>query len=456
MYECAVNRVALARLLEKQQRLDEATREVEQARVVFERLGARRDEAQAANQLLSMNSSAAARGAGANSSDALTAGLTGHSGGQAATEQLELELASVLDGFTINRLVQASVSRDLLLHEMASIARDQAQARGAFVVQVEEDRDGGTRLSNMKVAASVGLDEARLETAKGFLAALPERDYAAHFVFPFFGGGQTEFLLRIIDPASPRFISRSVTLEPLLRLVDQGLEAYSLKAKSRRTQVFDLQRRLTQVELPGFICASRAMTRVIEQIHKIRSSDVTVLITGESGTGKELIARAVHAGSTRRYNTFVPFNCSASPREMTESQLFGYRKGAFTGATENNPGIVRAAERGTIFLDEIGDLPLELQPKLLRFLQEGEIQPLGENEPIQVDVRVVAATNSKLEQAVAEGRFREDLFHRLNVIRIHVPPLRERREEIPALLDTTEATRKAAKNDIQLSKRPST
>ena len=195
------------------------------------------------------------------------------------------------------------------------------------------------------------------------------------------------------------------------------------------------------------------MTRVIEQIHKIRSSDVTVLITGESGTGKELIARAVHAGSTRRYNTFVPFNCSASPREMTESQLFGYRKGAFTGATENNPGIVRAAERGTIFLDEIGDLPLDLQPKLLRFLQEGEIQPLGESEPVQVDVRVVAATNSKLEQAVAEGRFREDLFHRLNVIRVHVPPLRERREEIPALLDyyLKLYQEEAAKNDIRLS-----
>ncbi|HEV8482980.1 MAG TPA: sigma 54-interacting transcriptional regulator [Blastocatellia bacterium] len=453
MYECAVNRVALARLLEKQHRLDEAIGEVEQARAVFERLGARSDEQQAADYLHSINSAGAALGASASLSQPLVAGLTGHSSGRGEAGQLELELASVLDGFTINRLVQASVSRDLLLHEMASIARDQAQAGGAFVVQVEEDRDGGARLPTMKVAAAVGLDESRLETANAFLAALPEKDYAANFVFSFSGGSQTEFLLRIIDPASPRFISRRVTLEPLLRLVEQGLEAYSLKVKSRRTQVFDLTRRLTEVELPGFICASRAMTRVIEQIHKIRSSDVTVLITGESGTGKELIARAVHAGSTRRYNTFVPFNCSASPREMTESQLFGYRKGAFTGATENNPGIVRAAERGTIFLDEIGDLPLELQPKLLRFLQEGEIQPLGENEPVQVDVRVVAATNSKLEKAVAEGRFREDLFHRLNVIRIHVPPLRERREEIPALLDyyLKLYQEEAAKNDIQLS-----
>src|SRR5262249_52080875 len=160
--------------------------------------------------------------------------------------------------------------------------------------------------------------------------------------------------------------------------------------------------------------------RVLEQIHKIRSSDVTVLITGESGTGKELIARALHAGSSRRTNTFIPFNCSAAPRDMLESQLFGFRKGAFTGAATNNPGIIRTAERGTLFLDEIGDLPLDLQPKLLRFLQEGEIHPLGENQPERVDVRVLAATNSNLEVAVAEGRFREDLFHRLNVIRIQV------------------------------------
>jgi transcriptional regulator with PAS, ATPase and Fis domain len=195
------------------------------------------------------------------------------------------------------------------------------------------------------------------------------------------------------------------------------------------------------------------MGRVLEQIDKIRSSDVTVLITGESGTGKELLARAVHQGSSRRFNTFLPFNCSAAPREMIESQLFGYRKGAFTGAVAGNPGIVRAAERGTLFLDEIGDLPVDLQPKLLRFLQEGEVHPIGENQPVRVDVRVIAATNSDLERAVAEGRFREDLFHRLNVIRIQVPPLRERREEIPALINhyLNLYQGEAAKREIQMS-----
>jgi DNA-binding NtrC family response regulator len=175
------------------------------------------------------------------------------------------------------------------------------------------------------------------------------------------------------------------------------------------------------------------MFEVVAKIHKIRTSDVTVLITGESGTGKELVARALHAESARARAIFLPFNCTATPRDLIESQLFGHRRGAFTGATTNYPGMVRAAEGGTLFLDEIGDVALESQPKLMRFLQEGEIQPLGETRPVKVDVRVVAATNSDLEHAVEEGRFREDLFHRLNIIRIHVPPLRERREEIPAL-----------------------
>src|SRR6185295_13575117 len=152
-------------------------------------------------------------------------------------------------------------------------------------------------------------------------------------------------------------------------------------------------------------------------------------------------------GSSRRMNVFLPFNCSAAPHDMIESQLFGFRRGAFTGAVANNEGIIRGAENGTLFLDEIGDLPLTLQPKLLRFLQEGESQPQ------RVDVRVIAATNAELERAVAEGKFREDLFHRINVIRIHVPPLRQRREEIPALINhyLTEYQKESAKNDIRLS-----
>jgi len=151
-------------------------------------------------------------------------------------------------------------------------------------------------------------------------------------------------------------------------------------------------------------------------------------------TGKEILARAIHGFSARAQKPFVPFNCTAVPREMLESQLFGHRRGSFTGADRDHPGLIRAARDGTLFLDEIGELGLDLQPKLLRFLESGEIAPLGE-PPLTVDVRIIAATNSDLECLVRENRFREDLFYRLNVVRLRIPPLRERRDEIPGLVN---------------------
>jgi DNA-binding NtrC family response regulator len=184
----------------------------------------------------------------------------------------------------------------------------------------------------------------------------------------------------------------------------------------------------------GMVVASARMKELVEITRRVASSTATVLILGESGTGKELLARAVHDASPRAAKPFVPFNCTAVSRDMLDSQLFGYRRGAFTGAHADFPGIIRAAGGGTLFLDEVGELPLEVQPKLLRFLESGEIQPLGEPRPTNVDVRIVAATNANLEQMVADGRFREDLFYRLNVVRLQVPPLRERREEIPLLV----------------------
>jgi transcriptional regulator with GAF, ATPase, and Fis domain len=177
------------------------------------------------------------------------------------------------------------------------------------------------------------------------------------------------------------------------------------------------------------------------------------LVTGESGTGKELVARAIHAISSRRAKVFVPFNCTAVPKELSEGYLFGYRRGAFTGAVADSQGVIRSAAGGTLFLDEIGDLPLDVQPKILRFLQEGEIQPLGEQRPSKVDVRIIAATNSDLEEMVSQGRFREDLYYRLNVIRLRVPPLRERRSEIPTIVNyyINHYSAKFGRKDIQIT-----
>jgi transcriptional regulator with PAS, ATPase and Fis domain len=159
-----------------------------------------------------------------------------------------------------------------------------------------------------------------------------------------------------------------------------------------------------------------------------------VLITGESGTGKELVARAVHRLSRRSHAPFIPFNCTAAPADLIESLLFGHRKGSFTGAHADHEGLVRAAEGGTLFLDEIGDLPLALQPKLLRFLQEGEVHTLGERAPRKVNVRVLAATHKDLYEAAHEGTFREDLYYRVAALAVHVPPLRERPEDVAALI----------------------
>ena len=195
------------------------------------------------------------------------------------------------------------------------------------------------------------------------------------------------------------------------------------------------------------------MNRVVELIQRLQGNDLTLLVTGESGTGKDLVARAIHAGSNRKAGTFLPFNCTTATRELADSQLFGHRRGSFTGAVSDQPGVIRSAAGGTLFLDEIGDLPLDVQPKLLRFLEQGEVLPVGETRPTRVDVRVIAATNADLEQRVAEGRFREDLFYRLSVIRIHVPPLRERREEIPHLSTyfLREASERLGKPDVRLA-----
>ena len=195
-----------------------------------------------------------------------------------------------------------------------------------------------------------------------------------------------------------------------------------------------LRKRLEeQTQYDEIIGKSPAMQEIFDLIDRVASSDSTVLITGESGTGKELVAKAIHGNSSRCYMPFVAVNCGALPDSLLESELFGYEKGAFTGADHAKRGRFEMAQSGTILLDEIGDISLKTQVDLLRVLQQKEISPLGSESPIEVDVRILAATNRDLDASIKKGDFREDLFYRLNVISIHMPPLRERKEDIPLL-----------------------
>jgi len=220
----------------------------------------------------------------------------------------------------------------------------------------------------------------------------------------------------------------------------------SPREAQRLTRPFRLAGNGDGVVLPGSIVGgSRALRQVMQQVDAVASTDATVLITGESGTGKELLAKEVHRRGSRSRRPFVKVNCSAIPREIFESEFFGHVRGAFTGAVQERPGRFQFADGGTIFLDEVGDLPVEMQPKLLRVLQEGEYERVGDDRTRTVDVRVIAATNQNLAEEVRARRFREDLFYRLNVFPLELPPLRARKDDIPLLAAHTIA-RVAAKH----------
>jgi hypothetical protein len=213
-----------------------------------------------------------------------------------------------------------------------------------------------------------------------------------------------------------------------LRLLASLVRADDAAARAPREVELPLDPNLT-----AFIAAAPATRRLKREIAQLSKSNATILVTGESGSGKEVVARGVHDLSSRAAMPYVAFNCASVPRDLFEGQLFGYKKGAFTGATSDNPGVIRAADGGTLFLDEIAELPLDTQPKLLRFLENGEIFPFGEQKPRRVDVRILAATHRDLGRFVREGLFREDLYYRLNVVPLAVPPLRERREDVVPL-----------------------
>jgi len=225
------------------------------------------------------------------------------------------------------------------------------------------------------------------------------------------------------------YILKPVVFEDVLRKVQRLIEHRSLA-----WEIQMLRREINQSDIE-LIGRSEEMHKIISLVEKVALGTSTVLITGESGVGKEVVARAVHLRSPRQDKVFLPVNCSAIPDNLLESQLFGHLKGAFTGAMNSQEGLFQRARGGTIFLDEIGEMPLSLQPKILRAIEAKEVLPVGSTHPAQVDVRIIAATNRDLMKEVTEGRFREDLYYRLNVINIHVPPLRERRDDIPLLVE---------------------
>jgi two-component system NtrC family response regulator len=226
------------------------------------------------------------------------------------------------------------------------------------------------------------------------------------------------------------YLTKPVEKETLLLAVQKAGRVLSLERENRRLKEDLMDKRPVEAMLG----TSAAMQDVLETIRRVAPTDATVLVTGESGTGKELAARALHSLSSRADERFVPINCAALPRDLLESELFGHVKGAFTGASETKPGKFQQANGGSLFLDEIGDMDVGLQAKILRALQERVVDPVGSKKPVSVDVRLIAATHQDLSESVHEGRFREDLYWRLNVIPVRMPPLRERQEDIPILL----------------------
>jgi hydrogenase-4 transcriptional activator len=348
------------------------------------------------------------------------------------------------DDAIVRRLVDAAVMPALLAREGATALLEACDAQAAVLYLTLPS-------GQVRLLAAAGCDGPAARTLAG-AASRASKGAAAMLVVEPLGRDAEGARFAVVSAARPMGATERQRFRTLCAVLRQGFELCSARERPAEVGGASLERPLEPL-LPGFVCASSAMQRVADQIQRMQGNDLTVLITGESGTGKDLVARAIHAGSLRQAHMFLPYNCTSATRELADSQLFGHRRGSFTGAIADQPGVLRTAVGGTLFLDEVGDLPTDVQPKLLRFLEQGEVLPVGDTRPQRVDVRVIAATNADLEQRVAEGKFREDLFYRLSVIRIHVPPLRERREEIPHLSTyfLRDASERLGKPGVRLS-----
>jgi DNA-binding NtrC family response regulator len=320
------------------------------------------------------------------------------------------------------------------------VAEDEALARKNICrvlteesYQVHEATDGKEAIEAIDTRDfDLVLTDIQMPRADGIAVLKHAREVAPQtFVTIMTGHASVETAVTALQLGAQDYILKPIVFEDLLRKVNLLLEhkrqAWEIQMLRR-----ELSRHIDSTELVG---RSSAMQKVFQLIEKVATAAATVLITGESGVGKEVVARALHARSPRRDKIFLPVNCSAIPETLLESQLFGYVKGAFTGATSAQEGLFQRAQGGTVFLDEIGEMPLSLQPKLLRVIEGKEVLPVGATTPVGIEVRILAATNRDLEKEVEAGRFREDLYYRFNVIGLHIPPLRERREDIPLLIE---------------------
>ena len=303
--------------------------------------------------------------------------------------------------------------------------------RGYHATTIVDARDAVKRYQTDRPAAVI-LDMVMPGEMDGLaaLAAFKKIDREVPIIV-LSGQGRTTTVVQAMKLGAQDFVSKPFAEADLEVPLTHALRQYQL-SREVATLRDQLQSQSKYTMLFGH---SERMAEVQDLIERVADTDVTVLIRGESGTGKELVARALCSSSLRRDKPFVKVNCAALPTELLESELFGFERGAFTGAIQHKPGKFEFANHGTMFLDEIGDMSYPLQSKLLQVLQDGEFSRLGGKHDVHVDVRVVAATNKDLEQAVADGQFREDLFFRLNVVCINLPPLRERREEVPILVD---------------------
>src|SRR3989475_7050374 len=323
--------------------------------------------------------------------------------------------------------------RDLLLVGDEAAVREavaeQLTDRGYHVEQADAGETAVERLADF--AFDIIITDLRLPGIDGsaVVEAALER-YPEIIAIVVTGYGTVKDAVEAIKRGASDFVSKPFQIDELLHVLGSSLEQRRLKSENAylRAQLEERYR------FEGIIGKSRPMARLFQLLETVAPTNSTILITGETGTGKEVIARAIHHNSGRRMHRFVALNCSAIPETLLEAELFGHVRGAFTGAVGNRQGRLEQAHKGTLFLDEVGTMSTALQMKLLRVLQEREFERVGESNTTKVDVRVIAATNSDLTRMVADGEFREDLFYRLNVIPVLVPPLRDRKEDIPLLV----------------------